>query len=212
MCRFWTLYSVNYHWSRLKTPRAGFPESAQFTPCTLVRESAHVYWRMWQNKWDADFPLKEAECKQKAYPLHWCGYAEKENTQGRRNILWLIAIHPPKKGWMRPNSLTVHTLNGSISMICQGSLYLRYGWLFPPHPSAVIASLLRVDFSVPALFKSLCRQKGRCSVMKHCLCLPVKANGSKHWFCFSTPVFEWQAHLCINKLHAAGQRHLYHSL
>lgn len=39
--------------------------------------------------------------------------------------------------------------------------------------------------------------------MERCLCLPVKANRSKHWFCFTTPVYEWQAHLCINKLHAA---------
>lgn len=96
---------------------------------------------MCQNKWDADILWKELNANKRRTPLHWCRYAEKEKTQGSRNILWLIAIHPPKKGWMRPNSLTVHTLNSSISMICQGSLYLRYGWLFPPHPSAVITSL-----------------------------------------------------------------------
>lgn len=154
--------------------------------------------------------LKGAERKQKAYPMCWRCYAEKENTKCRRNILWLIAIHPLKKGWMRLNSLTAHTLNGSISMICQGFLYQTTCVSFLHFH--LFASLIGVVFvfSVPALLYSLRRQKVNCSVIECCLWLSVKANGSKHWFCFSRPTPEWQAHLCINKLHAGGQCHLYH--
>lgn len=90
---------------------------------------------MCQNKWDADFLWKELNANKRRTRCTDV-VTQRENTQGRRNVLWLIAIHPPKKGSTRPDSLTVHTLNGSISMIFQGFLYLRYGWLFPPHPSA----------------------------------------------------------------------------
>lgn len=49
---------------------------------------------------------------------HCCLYAERE-TRGRRNVLWLMTIHPPNKGWMRLNSLMVQKLNSSLFMICQ---------------------------------------------------------------------------------------------
>lgn len=147
------------------------------------------------------FPLKGAECKQKAYRLHRRRYAE--NTVINCNSSSKEGINVPRRcNCAYAQRLSFHELP---------RLSIPEVGLTISSPSiGVIAPLLRVDIS--ALLSPLRRQKGRCSVMERCLCLPVKANGSKHWFCFSTPVSEWQPHLCINKLRAARQCHLYRSL
>lgn len=79
---------------------------------------------------------------------------------------------------------------------------------FPP-PCRVCISY---TFFVPSYFYSFYsphRQKGRQSVIECYPCLPLEANGSKYWFCLSSPSSEWQAHLCINKLHTDRKNHLY---